>query len=189
MSTTQQLDEREYAPKKPSRWYALHTRSHFEARVAGELHSKGLHTYLPAIEEIHQWKDRKKKLQVPLFPGYVFVQFPDIPKIKLTVLQTAGVVRILGHGNVIEYVPDEQIIAVHGLLAAKLPCSVHPFLKQGDWVRMRRGVLQGLEGFLVRVKNRSRLVISIPVLLQSVSAEVDARDAEPIRKESFAQAS
>jgi len=171
------------------RWYALHTRSNFEARVAADLSASGWETYLPAIEEVHQWKDRKKKVWVPIFRGYVFARMDDTPATRLGVLRVNGVVRILGNGDGIEPVPDRQIETVRELLKSKMPCSAHPFLTEGDWVRIKRGALEGLEGFLIRVKNGSRLVISIPVLLQAVSVEIDARDAEPVRRNHFAKAS
>ena len=161
-------------------WYAVHTCSRFEQRVAGELGSKGFEIYFPAYEEIHQWKDRKKTVAVPLFPGYVFVRFADSPELRLSLLKTAGVVRILGNGGMIEAVPDEEIEAVQGLLRANVPYHAHPFLREGVRVRVKRGALKDLEGTLVRFKNRARLVISVALIAQSVAAEVDIRDVEPV---------
>src|ERR1039457_2778092 len=102
-------------------WYAIHTRSNFEQRVAGELGRKGFESYLPSYQETHQWRDRKKKVAVPLFPGYVFVRFVDSLELRMPVLHTTGVVRILGNGGMIEAVPDEQVEAVQGLLRSKVP--------------------------------------------------------------------
>lgn len=164
----------------PARWYAVHTRSNFEQRVAGELGSKGLEICFPAYEEIHQWKDRKRKVAVPLFPGYLFVRFANSPELRLQVLKTARVVRILGNGGGIEAVPDEEIEAVQGLLRSNVACHAHPFLREGVRVRVKRGALKDLEGTLVRFKNRARLVISVALIAQSVAAEVDIRDVEPV---------
>ena len=161
-------------------WYAIHTRSNFEQRVAGELGRKGFESYLPAYQETHQWRDRKKKVAVPLFPGYVFVRFVDSLELRIPVLHTTGVVRILGNGGMIEAVPDEQVEAVQGLLRSKVPCHAHPFLREGVRVRVKRGALQDLEGTLVRFKNRARLVISVALIGQSVAAEVDIRDVERV---------
>src|ERR1035438_1730842 len=72
-------------------WYAVHTRSNFEQRVAGELGRKGFESYLPAYEETHQWRDRKKQVAVPLFPGYLFVRFVDSQELRLPVLRATGV--------------------------------------------------------------------------------------------------
>ena len=161
-------------------WYAVHTRSNFEQRAAGELGSRGFDVYFPAYEEIHQWKDRKKTVAVPLFPGYVFVRFADSMGLRLRILHTAGVARILGNGGMIEAVPDEEIEAVKGLLRSNVPCHAHPFLREGARVRVKRGALKDLEGTLVRFKNRARLVISVALIAQSVAAEVDIRDVEPV---------
>ena len=161
-------------------WYAIHARSNFEKKIAVELSRKGIEHYLPAYEEMHQWKDRRRKVTVPLFPGYIFARFADEPGLRLRVLTTAGVVRILGHGDGIEAVPAEQVEAVRTVLESRVPCFAHPLLRKGARVRVIRGVLRGLEGVLAHVKNQMRLVISVPLLNQSVAAEVDASDVEPV---------
>lgn len=161
-----------------SNWYALHTRSHFENRVADALREKGFESFLAAFDEVHQWKDRKRRVSIPLFPGYVFVRLADRPPQRLAVMKTRGVVRILGNGDRIEPVPDSEIAAVHGLVNAKVPCLFHPFLRDGVRIRVKRGPLEGLEGYLLRMKNQTRLVISIHLISQSVAAEVDVDDVE-----------
>lgn len=161
-------------------WFALHTRSNFEVRVAGELSEKGVEAYLPAFEEMHRWKDRLKRISVPVFPGYVFARFPDLPAVRLEIVKARGVVRILGSGADIEAVPENEIEAVQRILNAKLPCLAHPFLREGERVIVRRGVLRGLEGILLRVKNQTRLVVSVALLSQSVATEIDASAVEPL---------
>jgi transcription termination/antitermination protein NusG len=161
-------------------WYAIHTRSNFEKRIAGELSVRGIPSYLPAYVEVHQWKDRKQNVSIPLFPGYVFAQFCDFPDARLQVLKTSGVVRILGHGSDIEPVPEGEIEAVRRILDARVSCFAHPLLREGRPVRVVRGPLSGVEGILARIKNQSRLVVSIPLLNQSVAAEMAAWDVEPI---------
>jgi transcription antitermination factor NusG len=162
-------------------WYAVHTRSKCEQPVAADLTGKGVENYLPAIREIHRWKDRKKEISVPLFPGYVFTRIPDTPASRLQVLRTNGTVRILGHGAEIEPVADREIEALKQLLQAQVPCLAHPFLREGAWVRVKRGALEGLEGLLARVKSGSRLVLSVEMLSQSVATEIDAHDVEVIK--------
>jgi transcriptional antiterminator NusG len=163
-----------------ARWYAVHTRSNFEQRVASELGRKGFESYLPAYDETHQWKDRKKTVAVPLFPGYVFARFDGSLGLRQPVLHTSGVVRILGTGGVIEAVPDEEIDAVRRLLGSHVACHAHPFLREGVRVRVKRGALKDMEGTLVRFKNRVRLVISVALIAQSVAAELDIGDVEPV---------
>lgn len=163
------------------RWYAVYTRSNFEKRVAAELAAKPVENYLPVVQEWHQWKDRKKLVEVPVFPGYVFARFADSTRNRLQVLHTAGTVRILGQREQIEPIPDREIESVQRLLQANVPCFAHPFLREGAWVRVKRGALQDLEGLLVRVKSKTRLVLSITLLSQAVATEIDISDVEVIR--------
>jgi transcription termination/antitermination protein NusG len=160
-------------------WYAIHSRSNFERRIAVELEGKGVASYVPSYQELRAWKDRKRKIDVPLFPGYVFARFQDGPAARLSVLKTPGVVRILGQGIGIEPVPDSEIDALRLVLEARVPCGAHPLLKAGDSIRVVRGPLKGLNGTLERGKGRCRVVIGIPLLNQSVAAEVNASDVEP----------
>src|SRR5690348_7025936 len=92
-----------------SRWYAIRSRSNFEKKIAMELAGKGVEHFLPAYEEIHQWKDRKRTVSVPLFPGYVFARFVDEPGLRRKVLTTSGLVQILGSFGRPEPIPDQQI--------------------------------------------------------------------------------
>jgi transcription antitermination factor NusG len=164
------------------RWYAVHTRSNFELAVSSELAAKGVECYLPAVEEIHHWKDRKKLVEVPLFRSYVFVRIADADANRLIVQRTWGVARILGNAGEIEPVPDAEIESVRLLLTGRAPVVGHPFLREGDWVRVKHGALTGLEGILIRIKNQFRLVVSVNLLCQSVATEIDASDVQIVRR-------
>jgi transcription antitermination factor NusG len=162
-------------------WYVLQTRSNFEKRVVAELGRKGLETYLPLYHEEHQWKDRRKIVEVPLFGGYIFVRIDGTNESKLSVLRTTGVVRILGQGDRIEPVPDAEIDSIRMLLSTNVRCFLHPFLKEGAWVRVKKGPLRGVEGQLVRFKGQARLVLSVSLLARSVATEVDVSEVESVR--------
>lgn len=170
------------ATRSPLCWYAVHTRSNFEKRVADTLSEKGMTVYLPAIREVHRWKDRNKAVDLPLFPGYLFIRMVDTDAGRLRVLRTSGTVRILGQGDTLEPVPDLELESVQRLLTSGACFALHPFLREGTWVRVNRGPLQGVEGQLMRFKNGTRLIVSIQLLRQSIAAEVDARDVAPIRQ-------
>lgn len=167
-------------------WYAVRTRSHCEAKARSILAKKGLEIYLPVFREVHRWKDRNQVVEQPLFPGYLFARIPDCPESRIAVMSSDGVVSILGYGNSIEPVPESEIEAVRRLLGGGVSCQANPFLQAGSRVRVKRGPLKNLEGLLVRMKNQTRLVVSITLLAQSVSAEVDAGEVEFLR--SMAQA-
>lgn len=162
-------------------WYAIHVRSNFEKRVAADLSARGLVSYLPAVAEVHTWSDRRKVVETPLFPGYVFSRFEDTPSRRVSVLRTPGAVRILGFGDALEPVPDAELEAVRRLIQANVPLLAHPLLKEGAWVRIRRGPLRDVEGLLVRIKSQTRLVLSVELLARSVSTEIDAGDVEVVR--------
>ena len=162
-------------------WYAVRTRSKFEVKVRTRLFDKGVECYLPVLHETHRWKDRNKEIEVPVFPGYLFPRLVDSSESRLAVLRTEGVVGILGQRERIEPVPDAEIDALRRMLASNPRCLAHPFLQEGAWVRVKRGALKNVEGLLVRVKNQTRLVLSIALLSQSVSTEIDAQDVECVR--------
>ena len=167
--------------KAETHWYALYTRSNFEKRVSCELTAKHVENYLPVVEQLHQWKDRRKRIEVPVFPGYVFVRLRDSQNTRLEVLRTNGSVRILGQGDRIEPVPEAEIESIRRLLKAGVPCFAHPFLKEGAWVRVKSGPLRDVEGLLVRLKSKTRLVLSVALLSQSVATEIDVADVEVLR--------
>jgi transcriptional antiterminator NusG len=165
---------------EPQRWYAVQTRSRFEKLVRAELTSSGVENYFASVDQLHQWKDRKKMVEEPLFPGYVFVRLATREEDRLRVLRTNGVVRILGVGPMIEPIPDGEIDSIRQLILSSNQCYPHPFIREGSRVRVRRGPLQGVEGWLVRTKGQARLVLSIDLLSQSVATEVGFADVEPV---------
>jgi transcription antitermination factor NusG len=162
-------------------WYVVHTRSNFEKRVSEKLGDKGMQIYLPLYREEHQWKDRRKVVELPLFPGYLFVQMPDTNEDRLTVLRTPGAVCILGQDQRIEPVPETEIQSIRKLLSSNVRFMAHPLLKEGAWVRVKSGPLKGVEGQLERFKGQTRLVLSISLLARSVSTEVDSVEVEVLR--------
>jgi transcription antitermination factor NusG len=156
----------------------LQTRSNCERRIADGLTGQGIETYLPEYREAHQWKDRRRWVSIPLFPGYVFVHISDQPAVRRTVIETAGVVGFVGSVSRMDEVPEPEIEAVRRMLRSPQGCSPHPFLQQGCRVRVKRGSLEGIDGVLIRFKNQARLVVSIPLLGKAIAAEIDVRDVE-----------
>lgn len=160
------------------RWYALYTRPRHEKAVAERLERHHIEAFLPLREVLSRWKDRKKLVQLPLFPGYVFVRV-DLGR-KGEVARTPGVVSLVSFGGAPAPIPDEQIEAVRQVCRTKLPCDPYPYLTEGRWVRVIRGPLAGLTGLLIKKKSKHRLVISIDILQQSVAVEMDADSVVPL---------
>jgi transcription antitermination factor NusG len=120
------------------------------------------------------------KVRVPLFPNYVFARIANTPEIRVRVLRSSGVVRILGAGNSIEPIPDGEIDAIRRMLASGRQCLGHPGLLPGTKVEVVAGPLKGVEGTLVKFRNDTRLQCSIEMLGRSVSVEIDTRDLRPV---------
>jgi transcription antitermination factor NusG len=156
-------------------WYALYTRHQHEKTVAQMLVGKGFEVFLPMYAAAHHWQDRVKKLSLPLFPGYVFLRCASERRIQARV--TPGVVQFVPADRPIP-IAGSEIDWLRQLNANRACARPHPFLKAGDWVRVRRGPLEGIEGVLAHWKGGYRLVLSVELLQQSAAVEIDASMVE-----------
>ena len=161
-------------------WFAVYTRHQHEKSVSEMLEAKGFEVFLPLYESIRKWKDRRKLLSLPLFPGYVFVR--GVMERRLPILTTPGVHMIISRGERIATIPDEELDAIRRTVEGRFRVEPHPFLRCGERVRVVRGSLEGVEGVLTRKKNFYRLILSVEMLAQSVSVEIDALDVVPVAK-------
>lgn len=168
------MSDREDRP----RWYALRTRSRHEKQVRDWLAKKEIERLLPSLVRISQWKDRKKAIELPLFPGYCFAQL--FLKDRLSVLKVPGVVQIVGSGRSPEPIPDEEIDALRKLMDSTLSYDAHPYLQEGMAVHVIRGPLEGARGILLRKEKHYRLVISVHLIKQAAAVEIDAADVVPV---------
>jgi len=161
-------------------WYALHTNYQHEKAVARILTQKGFDIFLPLYDVARRWKDRTKQLSLPLFPCYVFIQ-GGLDR-RLHVLNTPGVFGFVGWSGRAAAIPEAEIEAVLRMIESSLKVEPHPFLKCGDWVRVKSGPLEGIEGILVRKKNLFRLVLSVEMLKKSVAVEVNVTAVESVTR-------
>jgi len=152
-------------------WYAVHTKHQHERHVERQFASKGLETLLPLYQEVHHWQDRAKNVHLPLFPCYVFVRM-NLQR-RLDVLTTRGVFCLVGSGGVASPIPDHEIEPLRNVAAGSARVEPHPYLTQGDRVRVRSGPLVGTEGIFVRSKGQCRVVLSVPLLMQAAAVEVE----------------
>ncbi len=160
------------------RWYALATQPRHEKVVAGQLFAGSVEAFLPILKTQSQWKDRKMVIDRPVFPGYVFARI-DLNE-RMSVYRIPGVLRILSFNGQAAAIDDYEIEAVRICLTRGSYPETHPFPVVGEKVRVKSGALQGVEGIVTRVKNQCRIVVSIALIHQSVSAEIDAGLLEPV---------
>jgi transcription termination/antitermination protein NusG len=163
-----------------SGWYALYTRSRHEKKLLSELADRSIDVFLPMREVLSRWKDRKKRIWLPLFPGYIFVHQIDTPENRFRVLNLPGAVRFVGHEGHAERIPDEQIDAVRRFLETKIAVDPYPYIRVGQRVEIIAGALKGIQGILVQKKGRFRFVLRVDLIRQAVSIEIDASDVRPI---------
>src|SRR5215472_15841104 len=161
----------------PAQWYAAYTRANHERSVAKQLAGRLVEHFLPVYESLRRWKDRRVKLEMPLFPGYVFVRIAL--RDRLRVLQLPSVVRLVGFGGHPIALPDAEIQPLRSGLGPELRAEPHPFLSVGRHVRFKSGPLAGLEGILLRRKGGYRVVVSIELIQRSIIADTDIADVEP----------
>ncbi|HSY98679.1 MAG TPA: UpxY family transcription antiterminator [Terriglobales bacterium] len=166
-------------PVSNASWYALYTRHQHEKMVDQVLTNKGFSTFLPLYATSHNWKDRTKALSLPLFPCYVFLK-GGIER-RLQILTTPGIYGLVSSAGQPAPIPDIEIEAIRRVVESGARVEAHPYLKCGNWVRVKCGPLTGIEGILVRKKNISRLVLSVEILGTAAAIEVAAFQVEAVK--------
>ena len=159
-------------------WFALYTRPRHEKKVYDQLVQKGVETFLPLIERVHQWKDRKKKVATPLFTSYVFIKI-DL-KDRYYSLQTHGVVRLVSFGGKPAPIPNWQIEQLKQVIKHPETVQLEHYLREGDWVRVTDGPFRDIKGRLKEWRGETRLVINIDGIYQSASFVIDKSLVEKI---------
>ena len=160
-------------------WYVAQTCSHHEKRVAEQLDQRYIENFLPLYERVSRWKDRRVRLQVPLFDSYVFVHMAL--QERLRVLELPGVVRLVGFGGPPTALPDCEITSLRETLNRNIQAEPYPYFQVGRRVLIKSGPLAGLEGSLVRKRNQFRFVLSIELIQRSIIVDVDAADVVEAR--------
>lgn len=161
-----------------ARWYAVSVCPRHERLVVWHLESHGFNWFLPVYRSVRRWKDRRKELEMVLFPGYVFVNL-DL-RDRLGILRAPGVLRFVTFQGQPATIPDSEMRVLGSGLSAGLRPQPHPYMCQGRKVRVKRGPLVGVEGIMIRRKGRFQLVLSIDLIMRSVMLEVDEADVEPL---------
>jgi transcription antitermination factor NusG len=159
-------------------WFAVQTRPRHEKTVAAGLKEKGIGAFLPLLSEIHRWSDRRRAVDVPLFPGYVFIHTAATPPTRISVLRTCGVIQFVGVRGAGVAIPDEQMESVRILLEQGIPFTRFPFLNVGQRVRIRGGSLEGLQGILLGMNSDQSLIISVEIIQRSLAVRVAGYQVE-----------
>jgi len=160
-----------------AQWFAVWTRSRHEQVVRDQLEQKSIIAFLPTITRWSRWKDRKKKIDWPLFPGYCFAQFD--PENALPILKCTGVVNIVSVEGKPAAIPEYELDSIRLLVGSELQFDPCPLIHEGMMVEVIHGPLRGVVGRLLR-KNapKATLVLSVDLIGQAVSVEVDAADVK-----------
>ncbi len=186
-SDTDRIDPPE-APVSPlsipsaEQWYALYVQVNHEKEVAKRLEQKALSSFLPLLETWSKRRDRRKKVQLPMFPGYVFVNVLLDSSANLTIVKTPGALSLLHNCDGPLSIPAYQIENLKTLVMSDRPLELHCYLQEGDLVRVVRGPLAGCTGILKRTDpKRGRLVVGVDIIKQAVSVELDLEDIETVK--------
>src|SRR6266705_5828257 len=173
------LQDNSFARELPSlyiegHWYAAYTRANHEKRVAHQLKERAVEHFLPLYRSVRRWSDRRVQIDLPLFPGYVFVRLAL--RDRLRVLQIPSVVRLVGFNGLPTALPDEEMEILRSGLCRSLRAEPHPFLTVGRRVRITAGPFAGLQGVLKRKKSKLRVVVSLSLVQRSIAVDVDSSD-------------
>ena len=159
-------------------WYAAYLCVKHEKRVAEQLAIREVEHFLPLYSSVRRWNDRRVTLELPLFPGYVFVRLAL--RDRLRVLRIPSVVHLVGWGGHPTPLPEEDVARVREFLGQGYHAEPHAFLQAGRRVRVKSGPLEGMEGIIVRRRNGTRFVISFELLQRSIAVEVEEGDLAPV---------
>jgi len=158
-------------------WFAIWTRSRHEQVVREQIARKHFDAFLPTITRWSRWKDRKKKIDWPLFPGYCFARFEE--EDALAILKCTGVVNIVSVEGKPAPIPPFELDSIRVLIGSELQYDPCPMIREGMMVEVVHGPLKGVVGRLVRKDApKARLVLSVDLIGQAVSVEVDAADVK-----------
>ncbi|PWU04520.1 MAG: NusG-like protein [Terriglobia bacterium] len=169
---------RGWAKAAPLPWYAVRVKSNFEWVTATMLRDKGFQEFLPVYRAKVRWSDRVKETEKPLFPGYVFCRFEA--EQKLPIISTPGVVQVVGVGKQPVPIDDQEMDAIRKVVRSGGPSMPWPYLQVGERVLVEKGPLKGMEGILVQVKSKCRIVVTISLLHRGIAAEVERDWVRPV---------
>lgn len=164
--------------EKPS-WYAVYVKPRHEFATQAALYNKNIETFLPTYKSTRQWTDRKKRIDFPLFPGYVFVNILPDPENFIYVSRTRGLINIVSseHGNPWP-VSDDEIDSLRIVIESGMDFDVYPQLIEGTRIKLIKGPLKGAEGVITKRLEQYAILVNVEILGRSVSVQISADDIE-----------
>jgi len=162
-------------------WYAVHTRSRHEERVADRLERKRFDIFLPRLNCWSKRKDRRKRIRVPMFPGYLFIHCDMTNDCWLDIVKTDGVAGIVGYERQPAVIPPDQIKSLSIVDVSNIEAEPYPLLRQGDRVMVVRGPLAGAVGILIDKREHGHsIVINVEAIGQAVTVHIDGSMVERV---------
>lgn len=159
-------------------WFVLKTRSRHEKKVCEELLNRRIDAFLPMYQRWSNWKDRRKLVDFPLFPGYCFVRVAATERVRA--LNTPGAAGFVGFTGCAEPIPDAEVDAIRRLVSTEIRYDPHPFLSEGSLVEVIRGPLAGVRGHVLRKDRSTKLVLAVTLIRQAASLEIHPADVVPV---------
>ena len=170
----------QHTEQQNKKWFAVYTRNKHEKVVDTQLSKLGIETFLPIREQLSQWKDRKKIIETPLFPGYLFTCI-DLKQDYLKVLSTKGVVTLLGINGIPQSIPDDEVQSLKYVMKSNYKYDPYKKKKKGVKVIVVRGPLEGTVGDIVKKSGKFKLKVSVELIKSSIIMDIDASDVEVVQ--------
>jgi transcription antitermination factor NusG len=161
-------------------WYAVHTNSRCEKSVAAHLASKSIEHLLPLCDTIRRWRNGKHRVQLPLFPGYLFARLDATNRHRA--LEIPGLTYIVGRRGYPTPMQQEDIDRLMRGLQAGIAIDPYPYMTVGTRVEVRGGPFEGATGFVIRRRGKTRVIISIDLIMRAMAVEVDTADLSVMRR-------
>lgn len=160
-------------------WYAAQTSSRHEKKVAEHFQQRSIEYFLPLYDSVHRWSNGNHRVQLPLFPGYIFLRIALCDRLRA--LEVPGFVRLVGFSGIPFPLAEAEISRMRIALQAGIQAAPYRYLTRGTRVEITRGPLQGTTGILLRQRGLTRVVISVDLIMRSMVVEVDVADVIPVK--------
>jgi transcription antitermination factor NusG len=158
------------------KWHVVYTLPRSERKVASHVFDMGIEAYLPLQKEVRQWSDRKRKIEIPLFPNYVFIRIDEV--LKSSLYSVREVVKFVSVDKKPVIVKDEVIESIKKVLSGDHGVRSDDYFQKGAYVKIHHGKFAGLEGMILEKRGNSRLLIQIRGIMKAFSFDISAQDVD-----------